>query len=63
MAGGPLEIALRADEFKCPGCGGLNRKDARACASCRKAFCQRCRRRLAVLRGFCERCMTHARRR
>src|SRR5678816_4828085 len=24
-AGGPLEIAARPDEFKCPGCGTLNR--------------------------------------
>jgi tRNA A-37 threonylcarbamoyl transferase component Bud32 len=62
-AGGPLEIALREDEFKCPGCGGANRKDARSCAKCRKPFCLRCHRRLAVLRGYCERCMTHARRR
>ncbi len=63
VGGGPLEIALRPDEFKCPGCGGLNRKDARACSGCRKPFCVRCRRRLAVLRGYCERCMTHVRRR
>jgi tRNA A-37 threonylcarbamoyl transferase component Bud32 len=62
-AGGPLEIAMRADEFKCPGCGAANPTDARSCAKCRKAFCLRCRRRLAVLRGYCERCMMHARRR
>ena len=63
VAGGPLEIAVRPDEFKCPGCGALNGKNARACGRCRKVFCARCRRRLAVLRGYCERCMSHARRR
>ena len=61
--GGPLEIALRPDEFRCPGCGETNRKGARACGRCRKAFCLRCRRRPAVLRGYCELCLTNLRRR
>lgn len=61
--GGPIEIALRPDEFKCPGCGGLNAKGARACATCRKAFCQRCRKRLAVLKGYCHDCIPHLRKR
>jgi len=61
-AGGPLEIVMRPDEFKCPGCGATNGKAARSCGTCRKPFCARCRRRLAVLRGYCERCMTHVRR-
>jgi tRNA A-37 threonylcarbamoyl transferase component Bud32 len=62
-AGGPLEIAARPDEFKCPGCGELNSKKSRHCAGCGKPFCTRCRRRLAVLRGHCHECMPHLRRR
>ena len=62
-AGGPLEIAAREDEFKCPGCGGINKKGVRACGDCRKPFCTRCRRRLSVLRGHCHECMPHLRRR
>jgi tRNA A-37 threonylcarbamoyl transferase component Bud32 len=62
QAGGPIEIAARPDEFKCPGCGGLNPKSARACADCKKPFCVRCRRRLAVLKGFCHECVPHAKR-
>lgn len=61
--GGPLEIALRPDELRCPGCGETNRKGVRVCQRCHKPFCVRCRRRLAVLRGFCELCLTHLRRR
>ena len=62
-AGGPLEIAAREDEFKCPGCGGINRKGVRHCRECRKPFCTRCRRRMAVLRGHCHECVSHLRRR
>jgi len=62
-AGGPIEIVARPDEFKCPGCGGLNRRGSRVCGSCRKAFCARCKQRLAVLKGFCHHCMPHLRRR
>ncbi len=62
QGGGPIEIVARPDEFKCPGCGGLNPKTARACCDCRKPFCTRCRRRLAVLKGFCHECVPHARR-
>jgi predicted Ser/Thr protein kinase len=61
-AGGPLEIAAREDEFKCPGCGGINKKGVRHCQECRKPFCIRCRRRMAVLRGHCHECMPHLRR-
>jgi tRNA A-37 threonylcarbamoyl transferase component Bud32 len=62
-AGGPIEIMALPDEFKCPGCGGLNRRGSRACGSCRKAFCGRCKQRLAVLKGYCHHCMPHLRRR
>ncbi len=55
--GGPLEIAQRPDEFKCPSCGRLTRKGARACEHCGKAFCAACKRRLAVLEGHCELCL------
>jgi hypothetical protein len=61
-AGGPLEIAARPDEFKCPGCGTLNRKGARICGGCRKHFCVRCKIRVAVLRNFCHTCVPHLRR-
>jgi hypothetical protein len=61
-AGGPLEIVARADEFKCPGCGAINRKGARSCAGCRKHFCARCKIRVAVLRNFCHHCVPHLRR-
>jgi hypothetical protein len=61
-AGGPIEIAARADEFKCPGCGDLNRRGARTCHGCKKPFCTRCRQRLAVLKGFCHQCMPHLKR-
>jgi serine/threonine protein kinase len=58
-----VEISLqtRTDEFKCPGCGAINRKGSRACAGCAKGFCSNCKRRIAVLQGFCERCMERAR--
>jgi hypothetical protein len=62
-SGGPLEIAARPDEAKCPGCGALNRKGAKACGGCGKHFCMRCRVRVAVLRGLCHQCMPHLRRR
>ncbi len=62
-AGGPLEILARPDETKCPGCGHLNRKGVRVCGGCRKAFCTRCRQRVAVLRGLCHQCMPHLPRR
>jgi hypothetical protein len=62
-SGGPLEIAARPDEFKCPGCGGLNRKGSRACGGCGRGFCTRCRQRNSVLRGLCHQCMPHLRRR
>jgi hypothetical protein len=61
-AGGPLEIAARPDEFKCPGCGTLNRKGSRVCGGCRKHFCARCKIRVAVLRNFCHHCVPHLRR-
>jgi hypothetical protein len=61
-AGGPLEIVARADEFKCPGCGAINRKGSRSCAGCRKHFCGRCKIRVAVLRNFCHHCVPHLRR-
>lgn len=61
-AGGPLEIAARPDEFKCPGCGHLNRKGSRICGGCRKPYCSRCRIRVAVLRGYCHHCVPHLRR-
>ena len=61
-AGGPLEIAARPDEFKCPGCGHLNRKGSRSCGGCRKHFCARCKIRVAVLRNFCHHCVPHLRR-
>jgi predicted Ser/Thr protein kinase len=60
--GGPLEIAARPDEFKCPGCGALNRKGSRMCGGCRKHFCARCKIRVAVLRNFCHHCVPHLRR-
>ncbi|HVE42493.1 MAG TPA: serine/threonine-protein kinase [Planctomycetota bacterium] len=61
-ASGPLEIVARADEFKCPGCGSINRKGARSCGGCRKHFCARCKIRVAVLRNFCHHCVPHLRR-
>jgi len=61
-AAGPLEIAARPDEFKCPGCGALNRKGTRICGGCRKHFCARCKIRVAVLRSFCHHCVPHLRR-
>jgi hypothetical protein len=61
-AGGPLEIAARPDEFKCPGCGALNRKGSRVCGGCRKHFCARCKIRVAVLRSYCHHCVPHLRR-
>jgi serine/threonine-protein kinase len=61
-AAGPLEIAARPDEFKCPGCGALNRKGTRICGGCRKHFCARCKIRVAVLRNFCHHCVPHLRR-
>ncbi len=61
-AGGPLEIAARPDEFKCPGCGALNRKGSRACGGCKKHFCGRCKIRIAMLRNLCHQCVPHLRR-
>jgi len=61
-AAGPLEITMRSDEFKCPGCGALNRKGSRICGSCRKHFCSRCKIRVAVLRSYCHHCVPHLRR-
>ncbi|HEV3026297.1 MAG TPA: serine/threonine-protein kinase, partial [Planctomycetota bacterium] len=61
-AAGPLEIAARPDEFKCPGCGALNRKGSRVCGGCRKHFCSRCKIRVAVLRSYCHHCVPHLRR-
>ncbi len=61
-ASAPLEIAARADEFKCPGCGALNRKGSRVCGGCRKHFCARCKIRVAVLRSHCHHCVPHLRR-
>jgi hypothetical protein len=61
-AAAPLEIAARPDEFKCPGCGALNRKGTRICGGCRKHFCARCKIRVAVLRNFCHHCVPHLRR-
>jgi serine/threonine-protein kinase len=61
-ASGPLEIVARADEFKCPGCGAINRKGTRSCSGCRKHFCARCKIRVAVLRNFCHHCVPHLRR-
>ncbi|HLY11637.1 MAG TPA: protein kinase [Planctomycetota bacterium] len=61
-AAGPLEIAIRPDEFKCPGCGVLNRKGSRVCGGCRKHFCVRCKIRVAVLRSYCHHCVPHLRR-
>ena len=58
-AGGPIEIAMMEDEFKCPNCGAYNRHRARACVQCRKPFCTRCRKRVAVLRGVCHQCMSN----
>ena len=57
--GGPLEIAQRPDEVRCPGCGALSKKGSRACSGCAKLFCTRCRVRLAVLKGHCHQCMPH----
>jgi len=59
---GALEIVARPDEFKCSGCGALNRKGSRVCGGCRKHFCGRCKIRVAVLRGYCHRCMPNLRR-
>ncbi|HZE99776.1 MAG TPA: serine/threonine-protein kinase [Planctomycetota bacterium] len=61
-AAGPIEIAAHPDEFKCPGCGALNRKGTRVCGGCRKHFCTRCKIRVAVLRSYCHRCVPHLRR-
>jgi predicted Ser/Thr protein kinase len=61
-AAGPIEIAMRTDEFKCPGCGALNRKGSRVCGGCRKHFCARCKIRVAVLRSYCHHCVPHLRR-
>ncbi len=61
--GGPIEIATRADEFKCPGCGGINKKGTRHCGECGKPFCSRCKMRLAALRGHCHHCVAHLPRR
>lgn len=61
-AAGPLEITMRSDEFKCPGCGALNRKGSRICGGCRKHFCSRCKIRVAVLRSYCHHCVPHLRR-
>jgi serine/threonine protein kinase len=60
--GGPIEIATRANEFKCPGCGGINTKGSRHCTDCKKLFCSRCKMRLAVLKGHCDHCVPHLRR-
>jgi len=61
-ASAPLEIMARPDEFKCPGCGALNRKGSRVCGGCRKHFCTRCKIRVAVLRSYCHHCVPHLRR-
>lgn len=61
--GGPLEIAARPDEVRCPGCGALTKKGSRTCSGCTKLFCTRCRVRLAVLKGHCHQCMPHLPRR
>jgi len=61
--GGPIEIATRANEFKCPNCGAINRKGGRHCGECGKLFCTRCKMRLSALRGLCHHCMPHLPRR
>ena len=57
--GGPIEIALRDDEVRCPGCGALSKRGSRSCSGCAKAYCTRCKVRLAVLKGHCHQCMPH----
>ncbi len=56
---GPIEIAQRPDEVRCPGCGALSKQKARICSGCRKPFCIRCHVRLSVLKGHCHQCMPH----
>ena len=56
---GPLEIAVRPDEVRCDGCGALSKKGSRVCSGCTKAFCTRCRVRLAALKGHCHQCLPH----
>ena len=55
---GYYQIVARDNEFKCPGCGDLNRRGSRACSGCKKPFCVKCRQRLAVLKGCCHQCMS-----
>jgi tRNA A-37 threonylcarbamoyl transferase component Bud32 len=62
QGGGPIEIVARPDEVKCPGCGGFSPRGSRTCTQCRKPFCARCKRRLAVLKGHCHECVPHAKR-
>jgi tRNA A-37 threonylcarbamoyl transferase component Bud32 len=57
---GPIELAARPDEFKCPGCRGLVVKGARSCPHCGKAFCVRCKQQFATERGHCPACLPHA---
>lgn len=51
------------DEFKCNGCGAAAIKGAKSCPKCKKPFCLRCKKRVAVLRGHCGLCMGHLRKR
>lgn len=53
-----LSIMPRADEIKCPACGGFAKAGARACPKCNRAFCTRCHKRLAMLQGYCEYCVS-----
>lgn len=58
------ELALQPAEgdFTCTACGASVEKGARSCPSCKKAFCVRCKKRVAVLRGHCGLCLGHLRR-
>ncbi|HYE97502.1 MAG TPA: protein kinase [Planctomycetota bacterium] len=56
---GPIEIAVREGEIRCPGCGAINPRRSRHCGGCGKAFCTRCKVRLAVLKGHCHECVSH----
>ncbi|HYE97930.1 MAG TPA: serine/threonine-protein kinase [Planctomycetota bacterium] len=52
----PIEIVLRNDEFACGRCGGVNRRGARACGSCRAPVCSNCRKTTAQVGAYCWSC-------
>jgi serine/threonine protein kinase len=57
---GPLDIELRAGEFKCPGCMNIIDRVRAVCPYCKKPFCMTCKTRLAVAGRYCETCVPGA---